>query len=60
MRALQQSAANVAVNGTTTGAIGKCRVVAVGWVTHDDSGEAIEDRMADKIVKLRIFSDDAD
>jgi len=51
------SAANVVVNGTTTGAIGNGLLLLVG-VTHDDS-EAIEDRMADKIVKLRIFSDDA-
>jgi len=51
------SAANVVVNGATTGAIGNGLLLLVG-VTHDDS-EAIEDRMADKIVKLRIFSDDA-
>ncbi|MFO1344566.1 D-aminoacyl-tRNA deacylase [Casimicrobium huifangae] len=59
MRVLVQrvSAANVVVNGTTTGAIGNGLLLLVG-VTHDDS-EAIEDRMADKIVKLRIFSDDA-
>ena len=59
MRVLVQrvSAANVVVNGATTGAIGNGLLLLVG-VTHDDS-EAIEDRMADKIVKLRIFSDDA-
>ena len=59
MRVLVQrvSAANVVVNGTATGAIGNGLLLLVG-VTHDDS-EAIEDRMADKIVKLRIFSDDA-
>ena len=59
MRVLVQrvSAANVVVNGTATGAIGTGLLLLVG-VTHDDN-EAIEDRMADKIVKLRIFSDDA-
>ncbi len=59
MRVLVQrvSAANVVVNGAATGAIGNGLLLLVG-VTHDDS-EAIEDRMADKIVKLRIFSDDA-
>lgn len=59
MRVLVQrvSAANVVVHGATTGAIEAGLLLLVG-VTHDDS-EAIEDRMADKIVKLRIFSDDA-
>jgi D-tyrosyl-tRNA(Tyr) deacylase len=59
MRVLVQrvSAANVVVDGTTTGDIGAGLLLLVG-VTHDDS-EAVEDRMADKIVKLRIFSDDA-
>lgn len=59
MRVLVQrvSSANVVVNGDTTGAIGPGLLLLVG-VTHDDT-DAIEDRMADKIVKLRIFSDEA-
>lgn len=59
MRVLVQrvSSANVVVNSDTTGAIGPGLLLLVG-VTHDDT-DAIEDRMADKIVKLRIFSDEA-
>ncbi len=59
MRVLIQRvvSASVAVDGRVTGAIGHGLLLLVG-VTHDDTG-AIEDRMADKIVKLRIFGDDA-
>jgi D-aminoacyl-tRNA deacylase len=57
MRVLIQrvQSASVTVNGATTGEIAQGLLLLVG-VTHTDS-EAIEDRMADKIVKLRIFSD---
>lgn len=59
MRILVQrvASASVAVDGRITGAIGRGLLLLVG-VTHDDT-EAIEARMADKVVKLRIFSDDA-
>lgn len=59
MRVLLQrvSTASVVVDGMTTGAIGRGLLLLIG-VTHDDS-EAVEDRLADKIVKLRIFSDEA-
>ncbi len=58
MRVLIQrvTSANVVVDGAVTGAIDGGLLLLVG-VTHTDS-EAIEDRMADKIVKLRIFSDE--
>ena len=58
MRVLIQrvSSANVVVDGKITGEIGPGLLLLVG-VTHADT-EAIEDRMADKIVKLRIFSDE--
>lgn len=58
MRILIQrvSSASVVVNETVTGAIDGGLLLLVG-VTHGDTA-AIEDRMADKIVKLRIFSDD--
>ena len=48
--------ASVVVDGAVTGAIEQGLLLLVG-VTHTDT-EAIEDRMADKIVKLRIFSDE--
>jgi D-aminoacyl-tRNA deacylase len=58
MRILLQrvTSANVVVDGTVTGAIDFGMLLLVG-VTHTDT-EAIEDRMADKVVKLRIFSDE--
>ena len=48
--------ANVVVDGGVTGAIDHGLLLLVG-VTHTDT-EAIVDRMADKVVKLRIFSDE--
>ena len=48
--------ANVVVDGSVTGAIDNGLLLLVG-VTHADT-ESTEDRMADKIVKLRIFSDE--
>lgn len=58
MRILIQrvTSANVVVLGSATGAIDHGLLLLVG-VTHADT-ENIEDRMADKIVKLRIFSDE--
>jgi D-aminoacyl-tRNA deacylase len=58
MRILLQrvTSANVVVNGAVTGAIDHGLLLLVG-VTHADT-DAIEDRMADKVVKLRIFSDE--
>jgi D-aminoacyl-tRNA deacylase len=50
------SEACVRVNGNVTGEISHGLLLLVG-VTHSDN-EIIEDRMADKLVKLRIFSDD--
>ena len=48
--------ANVVVDGAVTGVIDAGLLLLVG-VTHTDT-EAIEDRMADKVLKLRIFSDE--
>lgn len=58
MRVLIQrvTSATVTVDGNITGEISGGLLLLVG-ITHADT-EAIEDRMADKIVKLRIFSDD--
>lgn len=58
MRVLIQrvTSATVTVNGNITGEIGAGLLLLVG-ITHADT-EAIEDRMADKIVKLRILSDE--
>jgi D-aminoacyl-tRNA deacylase len=58
MRLLVQrvSQASVRVDDRVTGEIGAGLLVLVG-VTHDDS-EAIEDRMVEKLAKLRIFSDE--
>lgn len=58
MRALIQrvASANVVVDEKITGAIEHGLLLLVG-ITHADS-ELIEERMADKIVKLRIFSDE--
>ena len=57
MRVLIQrvASASVVVDEKVTGAIDHGLLLLVG-ITHADT-EAIEDRMADKIVKLRIFSD---
>ena len=59
MRVLIQrvTSAHVVVAATTTGAIEQGLLLLVG-ITHSDT-EATEDRMAEKIVKLRIFSDEA-
>jgi len=58
MRVLIQrvASANVVVNETVTGAIEQGLLLLVG-ITHADS-EATEDRIADKVVKLRIFGDE--
>ena len=58
MRILIQrvTSANVVVAGSVTGAIDNGLLLLVG-VTHADT-ESVENRMADKIVKLRIFSDE--
>ena len=58
MRILIQrvTSANVVVMGSITGAIDVGLLLLVG-VTHGDT-EAIEDRMADKVVKLRVFNDE--
>ena len=58
MRILIQrvTAASVVVDGAVTGAIDAGLLLLIG-VTHADT-ETIEDRMADKIVKLRIFNDE--
>lgn len=59
MRVLIQRvlSADVVVDDAVTGAVGRGLLLLVG-VTHADT-EATEERMADKIVKLRIFSDEA-
>ncbi len=58
MRILIQrvSSASVVVEGSATGAIDAGLLLLVG-ITHTDT-EAIVDRMADKVVRLRIFSDE--
>jgi D-tyrosyl-tRNA(Tyr) deacylase len=58
MRVLIQrvASATVTVDGKITGEIGAGLLLLVG-ITHADT-EATEERMADKIVKLRIFSDE--
>ncbi len=60
MRAVVQrvSHASVTVDGEVTGAIGRGLCVLVG-VTHDDT-EAQAVKLAEKLSKLRIFSDDDD
>lgn len=57
MRALVQrvSQASVRVDGATVGEIGAGLLVLLG-VTHDD-GETEADRLADKLLALRIFPD---
>ena len=59
MRVLIQRvwSASVVVDDRVTGTIGQGLLLLVG-VTHADT-ETTEDRVADKIVKLRIFSDEA-
>jgi D-aminoacyl-tRNA deacylase len=58
MRILLQrvNSASVTVDGAVTGAIDNGLLILVG-ITHADT-DAVIDRMADKLVKLRIFSDD--
>ena len=58
MRILIQrvTSANVVVDGTITGAIENGLLLLVG-ITHSDT-DAVEERMADKVVKLRIFGDE--
>jgi D-aminoacyl-tRNA deacylase len=58
MRVLVQrvASANVIVDAAVTGAIDHGLLLLVG-ITHTDT-EAVEDRMADKVLKLRIFSDE--
>lgn len=58
MRLLIQrvNSANVVVDGQVSGGIDKGLLIFVG-VTHADTA-AVEDRMADKVVKLRIFADE--
>ncbi|MBO6108588.1 MAG: D-tyrosyl-tRNA(Tyr) deacylase [Eubacterium sp.] len=50
------SHAKVEVDGNTTGEIDKGFLVLIG-IGHDDTVE-IADRMIDKLIKLRIFSDE--
>jgi D-aminoacyl-tRNA deacylase len=59
MRVLIQRvlSANVVVDDAVAGAVGQGLLLLVG-ITHADT-EATEERMADKIVKLRIFNDEA-
>jgi D-tyrosyl-tRNA(Tyr) deacylase len=59
MRAVVQrvSAASVTVSGEVVGAIGAGLVVLVGVEAGDGPGDA--DVLADKLVNLRIFSDEA-
>ena len=59
MRALVQrvTSASVTSEGTETGRIGAGLVVLVG-VTHDDD-TATARRLADKVVGLRVFADEA-
>jgi D-aminoacyl-tRNA deacylase len=58
MRILIQrvSSASVLVQGAVTGSIDEGLLLLIG-VTHADT-DAVEDRMADKVIKLRIFSDE--
>ena len=58
MRILIQrvTAANVVVDDALIGAIDHGLLLLIG-VTHGDA-EATEDRMADKLIKLRIFNDE--
>ena len=49
--------ASVTIDGEITASIGKGYLVLFG-VTHDDTPEKV-DRLAERLVKLRIFEDDA-
>jgi len=57
VRALVQrvSRASVRVNGEVVGSIGPGLLVLLG-VTHDDT-PAVADKLADKLLKLRVFPD---
>lgn len=59
MRALLQrvTAAQVTVDGTVVGEIGRGLLVLLGVAPDDRTDEA--DRLADKIARLRIFADEA-
>ncbi len=59
MRALLQrvSHASVTVNNSVIGEIDKGLLILLGISTQDSQAEAI--KLANKIIKLRIFSDDA-
>ena len=48
--------ASVKVDGQTIGEIGKGFLILLGVAEEDD--EAIADKMADKICRLRIFEDE--
>ena len=58
MRAVLQrvTRGSVTVDGSVTGAIGKGFLILLGVSDEDD--EAVADRMADKICRLRIFEDE--
>jgi D-aminoacyl-tRNA deacylase len=58
MRAVVQrvSEASVAVDGEVAGRIGRGLLVLLG--VHRDDGEAQADRIADKLLALRVFADD--
>jgi D-tyrosyl-tRNA(Tyr) deacylase len=58
MRAVVQrvASASVAVDGARVAAIGSGLLVLLG--VHESDDEAIADRMADKLLALRIFEDD--
>ncbi|MGB5759815.1 MAG: D-aminoacyl-tRNA deacylase [Acidimicrobiales bacterium] len=60
MRAVVQrvARASVTVDGEVVGSIGHGLCVLVG-VTHDD-GEAVANKLAERLWKLRIFNDDED
>ncbi len=58
MRAVLQrvTRGSVTIDGSVTGAIGKGFLILLGVSDEDD--EAVADRMADKICRLRIFEDE--
>ena len=59
MRAVVQrvASASVAVDGQLAGAIERGLLVLLG--VHEEDDEAIADRMADKLLALRVFEDEA-
>lgn len=59
MRAVVQrvASASVTVDGEVAGAIGRGLLVLLG--VHEDDDEAVADRLADKLLALRIFEDQA-